>query len=136
MIENGFLTSRAAIMRASPEILRVGLVEFLKELEERHLAMRDAMEDECPGEDCEGECREVAEAFFLQPWIVADKLFQYTTFGKLLEDSEFEVDEEGSDDVGSHVEELSPEEIEAEVQRFRDILNHELNNDEEENKND
>lgn len=97
MIENGFLTVRALVALSSPERLRLGLIEYLKELELQFDSMMDL------------EYEEVDEETAFDPWMVADSIFQFLVFSQR---------REGLSEVGEQQEALTEEEIEEEVAKF------------------
>lgn len=119
MIENGFITTRAMLLRCDERTLRIGLINFLKELE----TVWEEYTDRHSQEGCE------AEAPLLDPWEVADSIFQFAVFGER-RDGQWE-DYDLESEVES-VEEMTDEEIEEELKRFIEKMggtNEEENND-------
>lgn len=111
MIENGFITTRAVVMRSDATTLKTGLLHYLFELEEEYNQfLRDHEEMGC----------EDVEQVVFDPWEIADSLFQYLVF------TERRTSTRGEDEVDSEPEEvvetLSEAEIEKEIQKFKDIL--------------
>lgn len=121
MMDNGFLTTRAILLRCDPKVLRLGLINFLKELEQQwEDAIEEHDEQGCWGEDCD------YEPPGLNAWQIADSIFQFSVFGE----RRVALDGDSVIDSGlTEVEELSEEEIQQEVQKFID----DLGTDEEEN---
>lgn len=97
MIENGFLTVRALVALSSPERLRLGLIEYLKELELQFDEMMNLDYDE------------VDEDTAFDPWMVADSIFQYLLFSQR---------REGFSEVEDQHAGLTQEEIEEQVAEF------------------
>lgn len=113
MMDNGFLTTRAILLRCDPKVLRLGLINFLKELEEQwNTALQEHAE-----EDCFMGCE--LELPSLTAWEIADSIFQFSVFG------ERRVDTDGEsvlDSEPEEVEELTDEEIEEEIAKFIEKL--------------
>lgn len=125
MIENPFLLVRAALLHCNETNLRIGLIQFLKELETEHQKAIQAIQEACTGDD-DGECEDAAIPFMMDPWVVADRLFQYAWFAKAQEPLDPDEEPEG----------FSEDEIDEAVARWGAILNQLPETDEEEEKND
>lgn len=111
MIENPFLTLRALILHMDSRRLKYGLINFLKEMEVEQGHMEIAVGEECEGDEyC--ECEEVASAFMLEPYTIADRIFQYVTFGRAQEPLD-----------GHEGEVFTPDEIDRIVAEFSEQLN-------------
>jgi len=110
MIENPFLTLRALILHMDSRRLKYGLINFLKEMEVEHMHAETAIGEDCDGgEDC--ECDDIAAAFMLEPYTIADRIFQYVTFGRAQEPLD-----------GHEGEVFTPDEIDRIVAEFSEQL--------------
>lgn len=125
MIENQFLMLRALVLHLNETNLRAGLINFLKEMETEQDHAEEAVAEVCDGrEDC--DCEDAAIAHMFEPYLIADRLFQYLTFGVAKEPLDGHEEPEGG-------QRLPDFEIDELVERFRDQLNNDKGTTEEEN---
>lgn len=111
MIEKDFLMARALVMNANENVLKIGIVNYLKELEKQWNDSIDTHSIETHDPD---ECEGCIPLY--TPWEVADSIAQFTFFTK-----RYEIDNMGT----TYTFGLTEEEIEQQIQEFMDKLNDE-----------